>query len=360
MELSLGSVLNAVYIASFAAFFVYGQRIQTFFMLIDVRRKLRQLELFKNSARSRLLNLVQGYSPNRTDAANMLDMLTESFMIAPENLDPAGIVGKLQHVLDTYDDHLKAEVRRLAPAATEIEANNLANLLEVSIDLDTMFRVVRHYYLQSKKQGGMLALTQLQMGLPSIMEEAEAYNAAVDAFAQGKPVGDGIGPLIATHFAQGSKPIELVKDTNVYESIIEGRRLLIVRAKGPGGNVGKPGLAVEKLIQERAPLKAIITVDAALKLEGEPTGEIAEGVGAAIGGPGVERYQIEEAATKSQIPLYAVVVKMSSKEAISEMSTQIKTVAEEAEERVRVAILRDTMPGDTVVLAGIGNTIGIE
>jgi hypothetical protein len=360
MGLSLASALNVIYIVSFAAFFIYGQRIQTFFMLVGVRRKLRQLELFKNAARSRLFSLIQGYNPNQTDTAKMLDTLAESFMIAPENLDPAGIVGKLQHVLDTYDEHLKQEVHRLAPAATEIEANNLTNLLEVSIDLDTMFRVVRHYYLQSKKQGGILALTQLQMSLPTIMEEAEAYNAAIDAFAKGKPVGDGIGPLIATRFAQGSKPTELVKGTNVYESDFEGRRLFIVRAKGPGGNVGKPGLAVEKLIQERDPIKAVVTVDAALKLEGEPTGEIAEGVGAAIGGPGVERYHIEQAATKNRIPLHAVVVKMSSKEAISEMNTRITGAAEEAEERVRAVILACTTPGDTVILAGIGNTIGIE
>lgn len=360
MGFSLASLLNLIYIVSFGAFFVYGQRIQTFFMLVSVRRKLRQLELFKNSARSRLFNLLQGYNQSLTDTAKRLDMLTESFMIAPENLDPAGIIGKLQHVLDTYDDHLKHEVHRLAPAATEIEANNLTNLLEVSIDLDTIFRVVRHYYLQSKKQGGILALTQLQMSLPTIMEEAEAYNAAIDAFAKGKPVGDGVGPSIATRFAQGSEPTELVKDTNLYENTFEGRKLFIVRAKGPGGNVGKPGLAVEKLIRERGPIKAVVTVDAALKLEGELTGEIAEGVGAAIGGPGVERYHVEEAATKNQVPLYAVVVKMSSKEAISEMNTQITAAAEEAEGHVRAAILAGTVPGDTVILAGIGNTIGIE
>jgi hypothetical protein len=360
MELSLASVLNVTYIVSFFAFFVYGQQIQTSFMLVGVRRKLRQLEVFKNSARSQLLDLIQPNNPNRTDTAKRLDMLTETFVIAPENLDPAGIVGKLQHVLDTYDDHLKQEVHRLAPVATEIEANNLTNLLEVSIGLDAMFRVVRHYYLQSKKKGGILALTQLQMSMPTIMEEAEAYNAAIGAFAKGKPVGDGIGPLVATRFAHGGKPKEVVKDTNVYESIFDGRRLSIVRAKGPGGNVGKPGLAVEKLIRERASIKVVVTVDAALKLEGELSGEIAEGVGAAIGGPGVERYHIEEAAAKNQIPLYAVVVKMSSKEAISEMSTQIQAAAREADERARAAILGSTQPGDNVILAGIGNTIGIE
>ena len=62
----------------------------------------------------------------------------------------------------------------------------MTNLLEVLISLESMFRVVRHYYLESKRQGGLIALTQLQMSLPTIMEEAEAYNSAVDAFRLGK------------------------------------------------------------------------------------------------------------------------------------------------------------------------------
>lgn len=353
MLFSLASMLNVIYLLSFAAFFFYGQRIQTLVMLASVRRKLGQLELFRNSARGRLLDLMRRYNSNKADVANVLDRLTKSFMITPENLDPAGMVGKLEHVLDTYDGYLKDEVHQLAPAATETEVDNLSNLLELSIGLDTMFRVVRHYYLQSKKQGGILALTQLQMSLPTIMEEAESYNSAVDAFAQGKCIGDGIGPLVVTRFVQRSKARELVNETNVYEDSFEGPRLFIVRAKGPGGNVGKPGLAVEKLIQEKGPVKLIITVDAALKFEGEFTGEIAEGVGA-VGGPGVERYHIEEAATRNGIPLHAVVVKMSSKEAVSEMKPQIRNATDETVQRVRAATLASTDLGDTVILAGIG------
>lgn len=359
-ELTLDSVLNLVYLVSVVVFLGYGQRIQTSIMLVNVRRKLGRLESFRNSAHRRLLDLVLRYNSNRADAEKALDRLTRSFVIAPVSLDPAGIVGKLEHVLDTYDDHLKSEVHRLVLGATDAQVNNLTNLLEASISLDTMFRVVRHYYLQSKKQGGLMALAQLQMSLPTIMEEAEAYNSAVDAFAAGKTIGDGIGPMVAKQFSEGSKATELVKDTYVYENRFEGRRLLIVRAKGPGGNLGKPGLAVESLIQDSGRITRIITVDAALKLEGEQSGEVAEGVGAAIGGPGAERYHVEEAATKHGIPLNAVVVKMSSKEAISVMTSQISEAAEEAANHVRTIILTETKPGDSVILAGIGNTMGIE
>ncbi len=313
----------------------------------------------RNTAHERFLGAVLGYHVDRAKAESRVDQLINSFAITPVNLDPSGIVGKLEHILNTYDDHLKAELRTLAGGATETDVNNLTNLLEISIGLDTMFRIVRHYYLLAQKQGGMLALALLQMSLPTIMDEAEAYHAAIDAFAEGKPVGDGVGVSVVSKLAMGIEGKELVRDTMVYDTVWEDRRLLIVRAKGPGGNVGKPGLAVEKLIQDDGPITLVVTVDAALKLEGEKSGEVVEGVGAAIGGPGTERYHIEEAAVKREIPLLAVVVKMSSKEAISSITTEISGAVEEATRRVQRAILAQTKPGDTTIVAGIGNTIGI-
>lgn len=359
-EFTLSSIINVVYLISMVVFFGFGQKIQMFAMLLGVRGDIKRLGSFRDSAHQQMLNQILRYNSNQNEVEKALEQLTRSFVITPTSLDPAGIVGKLEHVLDTYDTYLKSEVRQLATGASNIEVSNLTNLLEVSITLDIMFRVVRHFYLQSKKQGGMMALMQLQMDLPIIMEEAKAYHSAEDAFVLGKAVGDGVGPLVAKHFYKDNKGKELIKDTDVYESSFEGRRLLIVRAKGPGGNVGKPGLAIEKLIQKTRCINRIITVDAALKFEGENSGAIAEGVGAAIGGPGTERYHIEEAATKRRIPLNAVVVKMSSKEAISIMTSEIREAVEEATYRIKTIILSKTKPGCTIILAGIGNTIGIE
>ncbi len=356
---SLDSILNYLWIASFFLFFVYGQRIQQTLMLFGVRRSLTRLQGMQGNARTRVIDVLAKMNSEGSNIEPAVDRLIGSFNIPPIGLDPSGIVPKLEHVLNTYDELLKAEVSKLAVGAGEAQVNTLTNLLEVSIGLDTMFRVVRHYYLLARKQGGLLALAQLQMALPTIMEEAEAYHAAIDAFTEGKPVGDGVGALAAAKLGAGAEAKELVKDTIVYDIKLEDRHLLVVRAKGPGGNVGKPGLAVERMIQEAAPISLVVTVDAALKLEGEESGEVAEGVGAAIGGPGVERYHIEEAAVKHSIPLLAVVVKMSSKEAISVMTTQISKAVEEAIRRVQRAILQRTKPGDKVIVAGIGNTLGI-
>src|SRR3989454_6733139 len=147
---------------------------------------------------------------------------------------------------------------------------------------------------------------------------------------------------------------ELVIDTMVCDVDYEGRRVWVVRAKGPGGNVGKPGLAVEKLIQESGPIGLVVTVDAALKFEGEPSGDVAEGIGAAIGGPGTERYHIEASASKNQIPLLGVVVKKSSKEAKFSITTLVQSGVDAAVNKGPNEIKSKSKPGDSGILVGVG------
>jgi hypothetical protein len=146
----------------------------------------------------------------------------------------------------------------------------------------------------------------------------------------------------------------------VAETSIEGRKIFALKAEGPGGNVGKPGDALKKVIDScDGKVSLVIMVDAALKFEGENTGEIADGVGAAIGGIGTERFKIEEVAHKYKIPVFAVVIKESLKEAIAPMKKEIYDGVEKAIERVKRVIKEHTKEGDIVIIAGIGNTIGI-
>jgi len=100
-------------------------------------------------------------------------------------------------------------------------------------------------------------------------------------------------------------------------------------------------------------------VDAALKLEGEDVGDIAEGVGAAIGGPGVDQFKIEETILKYRIPIHAVIIKEDIGDAVSPLRKEIFDSVDTAIERIKQVILEKTKEGDKVIIAGVGNTIGI-
>ncbi|MGI0060634.1 MAG: DUF1512 family protein, partial [Nitrosotalea sp.] len=130
-------------------------------------------------------------------------------------------------------------------------------------------------------------------------------------------------------------------------------------AEGPAATVGRPADTLEKTISENKP-DIIVMVDAALKLEGEETGSVAQGFGAAIGGVGTERFQIEEIATKYNIPIYAIVVKQSIKEAITLMKKEIADSSEKVLSQVYDIIRENTAQGQSALVIGVGNTLGVS
>ena len=102
-----------------------------------------------------------------------------------------------------------------------------------------------------------------------------------------------------------------------------------------------------------------ITIDAALKLEGEDLARVSEGTGAAIGDPGPEKYAIENAATENNIAIEAIVIKQDEAAAVGVMEKRILDSVPEVIARIKESIRKRTKPVDKIILAGIGNTIGI-
>ena len=346
----------------FIIFIFYGQRIQMYIMIREVENSLHKLRVIKDEGKKITIDVIKEIGKPTTDPTPRVDRYLEYFTIGPQSMDPAGIVAKLDHILDTRDDRLKEDVRVMAPAASDndVQINNLENTLEAAMALNYIYKVVRHFYIQGKKTLSLYVIMQLQMILPLVMKEAEAYASALKAFAYGQPIGDGVGPLIASKLMHGYEIRKVPKDCVVATVPFEGRTALVLKAEGPGGNVGKPGDAVETVIEENeGKIACIVMIDAGLKLEGETVGEVAEGIGAAIGGPGVDQYKIEAKLTKYKIPNYAVIVKEDIGDAVSPMRKEINDAVDKAIDRVRDVVKERTKEGDKVIIVGVGNSIGV-
>jgi len=341
-------------------FIFYGQRIQMYVMIREVESSLFKLKFMRDEGRKTAIETIKEIGNPSTDPSSRVERYLDYFTITPQSMDPAGIVYKLDHILDTRDNRLKDEVKLMAPACDEVQINNLENTLEATMALNYIYKVVRHYYLQGKKTLSLYTIMQLQMILPLVMKEAEAYSSALKAFANGQPIGDGVGPLIAAKLMHGYESRKVPKDCVAATVPFEGRTALVLKAEGPGGNVGKPGDAIKTVIEEKqGKIAAVVMIDAGLKLEGEKVGEIAEGIGAAIGGPGVDAYKIEESIVNYKIPLYAVIIKEDIGDAVSMMRKEISDSVDKAIERVKTVIAERTKEGDTVIIVGVGNSIGV-
>jgi len=357
---ALGWILQIVFTVFFVVYMFYGQRLQMRIWLRDVENSLERLKFMRDEGRTTAIATIKELGKPENAPEERVDRFLEYVAIEPVSLDPSGIVWKLEHLLDVQDVRFQDEVKLMAPHADEMQLKNLENMLEAAMALNTIYKVIRHFYLLGKKTLSFYIIAQIQMVLPLVMKEAEAFASALKAFTYGQPIGDGAGALVAAKLMQGHETREVAKDTVMAKVPIEGRTTYVLKAEGPGGNVGKPGEAVKQIIEENDGKVAMaIVVDAALKLEGEKPGEVAEGVGVAIGGPGVEKYKVEEVALKYKVPMNAVIIKEDIGDAVSPMRKEIFDAVDAAINRVKQLILERTREGDSVIIAGIGNTIGI-
>jgi hypothetical protein len=357
---TLSWILNLLFYVVFVVFIFYGQRIQMYVMLREVEGSLYKLRFIKDEGRKITIETIKEIGKPQADPTPRVDRFLDFFTIPPQSLDPAGVVWKLEHILDVRDVRFKDEIKLMAPAADDTQAHNLENTLEAAMALNYIYKVIRHFYLLGKKTLSLYVIMQIQMILPMVMREAEAYASALKAFAFGQPIGDGVGALVAAKLMHGYEIKKVPRDCVVATVPIEGRTAFVMKAEGPGGEVGKPGDAIKTIMDENeGKIATIIMIDAALKLEGEEVGEVSEGVGAAIGGPGVDQFKIEDSILKYRVPINAVIIKEDIGDAVSPMRKEVFDAADKAIERIRQVILEKTKEGDKVIIMGVGNTIGI-
>ena len=352
-------LMMLIWILPIILFVFYGQRIQLIITSGDIKKKLGQLEQFRNDSRSALIEYIKKDLAVKDDITQKLDRIFDYFTIMPIDIDPNGIIPKIHRLIRSREDTTRKQIQSLLSEIDTMEITKIQNLLEIVTYLQLLHRIVRHLFLTAKKQNNYPLILPLQMMLPFIMEQAEALKDAVPAFKLGQPIGDGIGPLVVGEMMLDTKKQKAEFETVYSESKFEGRKLILLKAEGPLATVGRPAEAAEFLVEKYKP-NIIVMIDAALKLEGEDSGTVSQGFGAAIGGIGTDRFKIEELATKFDIPIFSIVVKQSVKEAITLMKKEIANQTENVKSQVHEMITDNTVNDQTVLVIGVGNTLGVS
>ncbi|RNJ76650.1 MAG: DUF1512 domain-containing protein [Nitrosopumilus sp. H13] len=350
-------LMMLIWIVPIIIFVFYGQRIQLYITSGEIKKGIKKLEICRNTSRAELTSHLKCIRPD-SDPEEKIGRFLDYFTIMPVDMDPGGIIGKIRHTVRSREDYTRRHIKSMIPEITPLELGKVQTLLEIASSLQMLHKVVNHMYLTAKKQNNYPLILPLQMLLPTVLEHAEAMKEAIPAFRAGQPVGDGIGPM-----AIGRMMLGCVKEPVSFETVLartefEKRKMLLVKAQGPASTVGRPADALDALIAD-CPINAIIMVDAALKMEGEDSATIAHGFGAAIGGTGTERFQIEEIATERKIPVFSIIVRQSIKEAITLMTKDIADRADDVRARIQDMILENTKEGQTVLVIGVGNTSGV-
>jgi len=343
-----------VWIIFFMVFFMFYPRIMLSQIMWKLEGSARKLEQMSLLAKKSVLAEIST-NPSK-QVRESVDRFFEFFFIEPVTLDPYGIVKKLDHMIKNEKEKFDYFVRQAAPNMGAEKRACIQMGLAGGIELHMIAKIVRHYVEMIKKTKSYQIAMIIQMQLPLIEIIAKALYKGTKSLAKGEPIGDGIGPLSIARLTGSAKAKDAGDEMMVASVKLHGRDVLLMKASGPGGRTGYPGKVLERLVKKNRVSK-IITIDAAAKLEGELTGSVAEGVGVAMGGPGVEKSYIEEAAVKHDIPVDSIIVKMSSEEAIQPMRKKLVNSYPKVEEAVKRSI--QTAKKGKIIIIGVGNTSGV-
>ena len=318
-----------------------------------------EIENMVKESKKKLIKISVEKGNPLNDPTHAVDNFMEFFIVPPVSLDPNGVMDKFETILDLGEERFKQMTKTIAPQADDEWKSNITMTLKATLGINGVAKMVRHNLELSKKTGNLQILLMLQMGLPLIMRLVKAEYEGVKAFSEGNPVGDGLGPLVSGILMKdlSEDELEYVEDLVIGEKNVEGREVVVVRAKGPGARVGKIGKTVTNIMEERG-IKRLITVDAAQKLEGEESGAVAEGIGVVIGGFGVDKWIIEEKMVKNELQVDAIIVKMGPEESMCQMTNKILKSSKKVIEVLENSILLSE-PGTNIMVLGVGNSCGI-
>ncbi len=319
-------------------------------LIYKIEQSARKMEDMSESANRMAAKKIGGGK----EVKKSVDEFTEFDVIMPSSIDPYGLVQKIDQTIRSMEYRFDEFVEEIAPDKSKQERQEINYGLRAAIGLRQLSKMVRHFVELAKKFKNLQIAMILQMQLPIIEKIAEGEYHGTEAFINGWPIGDSIGPLVAASFIEKEK--QMAKDIVMGEANVEGRKCFVLKATGPDPHLGRVDEAINEILKKHK-ITRIITIDAAQKLEGEKSGAVAEGVGFAMGGIG-QREMIENVLLPKKMPIDSIVIKVGMTEAIMPMKKDIYNAVPKAKTLVERAVKR-AKKGEKVIIIGVGNSCGI-
>lgn len=149
---TLGLVINMLYFVFFFFIIFYGNALQVWRMTKQIEQALFKLDRMSVESKEILTKSVKDVGKPSEDPSKAVAGMLEFVTIEPVSLDPAGVIQRLDHILDVRKSSYEDAVARMAPAASKDEASNLEGSIEAASAVYFIFKVIRHYYLLARKR----------------------------------------------------------------------------------------------------------------------------------------------------------------------------------------------------------------
>jgi hypothetical protein len=343
--------LNIVLFVGMMLLFLLGPKIMLKRILGKLQQAMNHMEANLQEAEDMFLHTVED-DPS-PELRQSLEPMKNMVFSPPSNLDPAGMFDKMERVLDSSEDKMDRYVDNIAPDADEEEKANLQMAFKGVYGSQQIYVLMRHFKELIAETKSFQIGNMVKMMLPLYKEISDSQRKATEAFVNGVPIGDTVGPLVVAKLTE-NEPEEVAKNIIMSREELDGNEYIVLKSKGPGARLGKYGDAVEQIMADED-IERIVTVDAGMRYEGEKTGSLVEGTGVMMGGPGVEKGKIESVASEHDTPLEGYIIKQSGPEASQPMHKKIWDAHQKAVNKLRDEIRN---ADGTPLIVGVGNTCG--
>ena len=124
-------------------------------MLNAISKSIGKLKEMKERSRDEAIKYVNEGTNNKDDVIKKIDSFLEYFTIMPVDLDPAGVINKLDHLMTTRDERMRTEIKNMLPKLDSVKANSVENVIEIATSYNMIYKIARHFYLIGKKSSNI-------------------------------------------------------------------------------------------------------------------------------------------------------------------------------------------------------------
>ena len=128
-QITSNPIINlAIVYLPLALLILYGQRLQVWLITNDLSKTVGRLKEMKDRSRQETIDHITEGIDNKEETIKRLDSFLEYFTIMPVDLDPAGVINKLDHIMTSRDIRMKSEIKQLFPDLDKLKALSLIHI----------------------------------------------------------------------------------------------------------------------------------------------------------------------------------------------------------------------------------------
>ena len=136
----IDTLMMLIWILPVIIFVFYGQRIQLLISSNEIKKDIGKLEEYTISTKKDFLNYVKNNLTSKTDPSKRLDGFFDYFTIMPVDMDPNGIISKINHLVRSREDFIRLQINGMFSNLSSVELSKLQNLLEIVTTLQLFYK----------------------------------------------------------------------------------------------------------------------------------------------------------------------------------------------------------------------------